>query len=232
MIVLRPAAARGQTRLSWLDSRHTFSFGDYYDPANESFRSLRVLNDDKIAAGGGFGAHPHRDFEIVSYVVAGALEHKDSLGTGSVVRPGDVQRMTAGTGIRHSEYNPSATEPTHLLQIWLTPERRGLTPGYEQKNFPAADRRSRWRLLASPDGRDGSVTIRQDADLWGTLLETGEAAAHELRPGRAAWLQVARGAVTLNGRPLAAGDGAAVTDERALAVAATEPAELLLFDLA
>src|SRR4051812_11487282 len=171
MIVLRPAAARGQTRLSWLDSRHTFSFGDYYDPAHESFRSLRVLNDDKIAPGAGFGTHPHRDFEIISYVVAGALEHKDSLGTGSVVRPGDVQRMTAGTGILHSEFNPSVAEPTHLLQIWLTPERRGMTPGYEQKAFPEAERRGRWRLLASPDGRDGSVTVRQDAELWGTLLE-------------------------------------------------------------
>ncbi len=232
MIVMRPAAARGQTRLSWLDSRHTVSFGDYYDPAHESYRSLRVLNDDRIAPGGGFGMHPHRDFEIVSYVVAGALEHKDSLGTGSVVRPGDVQRMTAGTGIRHSEFNPSATETTHLLQIWLTPERRGLTPGYEQKAFPAAERRGRWRLLASSDGRDSSVTIRQDADLWGTLLEPGEAVTHELRSGRAAWIQVARGAVTLNGRPFGAGDGAAVTDERALSVTATEPSELLLFELA
>lgn len=232
MIVVRPAAARGQTRLSWLDSRHTFSFGDYFDPANSGFRSLRVLNDDIIAAGGGFGTHPHRDFEIISYVVAGALEHKDSLGTGSVVRPGDVQRMTAGSGILHSEFNPSVDEPTHLLQIWLTPERRGLTPGYEQRSFPTADRRGRWRLLASPDGRDGSVHVRQDADLWGTLLEAGEVVAHELRAGRAAWLQVARGAATLNGQALVAGDGAAVTDETTLTLAATEPAEVLLFDLA
>lgn len=232
MIVLRPAAARGQTRFSWLDSRHTFSFGDYYDPENASFRSLRVLNDDMIAGGGGFGMHPHRDFEIISYVVAGALEHKDSLGTGSVVRPGDVQRMTAGTGIMHSEFNPSADEPTHLLQIWLTPQQRGLKPGYEQRSFPAAERRGRWRLLASLDGRDGSVTVRQDADLWGTVLEVGESVTHELRAGRAAWVQVARGSATLNGQPLAAGDGAAVTDEPSVILNATEGAEVLLFDLA
>jgi quercetin 2,3-dioxygenase len=232
VIAIRPAADRGTTRLDWLDSRHTFSFGDYYDPAHIQFRSLRVLNDDRVAAGAGFGMHPHRDMEIITYVLRGALEHKDSLGTGEVLRPGEVQRMTAGTGIRHSEFNPSATEPVHLLQIWLTPERRGLTPGYEQTAFPEAERRGRWRLVASHDGRDGSVTIHQDADVYATLLEPGESAGHALRPGRHAWVQVARGAVTLNGRPLREGDGAAVSDERSLTVAATAAAEVLLFDLA
>jgi quercetin 2,3-dioxygenase len=231
MITIRPAADRGQTKLDWLDSRHSFSFGDYYDPAHNQFRSLRVLNDDWVAPGTGFGMHPHRDFEIMTYVVSGALEHKDSLGTGAVVRPGEVQRMTAGTGVLHSEFNPSATEPVHLLQIWLTPERRGLKPGYEQKAFPESDRRGHWRLVASHDGRDGSVTIHQDADVCATLLEPGESATYSLSPGRHAWVQVARGAATLNGRPLVAGDGAAVSEEP-LKIVATESAELLLFDLA
>jgi redox-sensitive bicupin YhaK (pirin superfamily) len=232
MITVRPAAERGQTRLDWLDSRHSFSFGDYYDPAHNQFRSLRVLNDDRVAPGTGFGMHPHRDFEIVTYVVSGALEHKDSLGTGSVVRPGEVQRMSAGTGILHSEFNPSENEPVHLLQIWLTPERRGLTPGYEQKAFPEANRRGQWRLVASQSGRDGSMTIHQDAELFATILEAGETARQTLRPGRHGWLQVARGAVTLNGRALVAGDGAAISEESAVTVKATEAAELLLFDLA
>jgi redox-sensitive bicupin YhaK (pirin superfamily) len=232
MITIRPADERGLTKLDWLDSRHSFSFGDYYDPAHNQFRSLRVLNDDKVAPAAGFGMHPHRDFEILTYVVSGSLEHKDSLGTGSVVRPGEVQRMTAGTGVWHSEFNPSAAEPVHLLQIWLTPERRGLTPGYEQKAFPEADRRGRWRLVASHDGRDGSVKINQDADVFASLLEPGQSATHGVKKGRHAWVQVARGSVTLNGRPLAAGDGAAVSDEAALTVTAKEPAELLLFDLA
>jgi quercetin 2,3-dioxygenase len=232
MITLRPANERGQTALSWLDSRHSFSFGDYYDPDHMGFRSLRVINDDQVAPGAGFGMHPHRDMEIITYVVNGALEHRDSLGTGEVLRPGEVQRMTAGTGIRHSEFNPSATEPVHLLQIWLLPERTGLTPGYEQKAFPEAERRGRWRMVAARDGRDGAVTINQDADVYATRLEPGETARHDLRPGRHAWVQVARGSVTLNGRTLRAGDGAAVSNEAALAVAATEPAEVLLFDLA
>jgi redox-sensitive bicupin YhaK (pirin superfamily) len=231
MITIRPADERGRTALDWLDSRHSFSFGDYYDPAHMGFRSLRVINDDQIAPGAGFGAHPHRDMEIISYVVSGALEHRDSLGSGEVLRPGEVQRMTAGTGVLHSEFNPSPAEPTHLLQIWLLPERRGLTPGYEQKAYPDAERRGRWRLVASHDGRDGSVTVHQDAELYATLLEPGDKATHTLRPGRHAWVQVARGAVTVNGRPLRAGDGASVSDEAALAVAATEPAEVLLFDL-
>jgi quercetin 2,3-dioxygenase len=232
MIAIRPADARGATRLNWLDSRHTFSFGDYYDPAHESFRSLRVLNDDRIAPGGGFGMHPHRDFEIITYVASGAVEHRDSLGTGSVVRPGEVQRMSAGIGIRHSEFNPSATEPLHLLQIWLTPDRRGLTPSYAQKAFPAKERRGRWRLLAARDGRDGAVTIHQDADLFGALLEPGETVEHALAPGRHAWLQVVRGGIALNGKPMVAGDGAAVSAEKTLTVRASEASELLLFDLA
>jgi redox-sensitive bicupin YhaK (pirin superfamily) len=232
MITVRPAADRGTTRTDWLDSRHSFSFSDYYDPAHMGFRSLRVINDDRIAPAAGFGAHPHRDMEIITYVVSGALEHKDSLGTGEVLRPGEVQHMTAGTGIRHSEFNPSATEPGHFLQIWLMPDKRGRTPEYEQKAYPEAERRGRWRLVASPDGRGGSVTVHQDAELYVTLLEPGGTVTHDLRPGRHAWLQVARGSVTLNGRPLAEGDGAAVSDERTLTVAATAAAELLLFDLA
>ena len=206
MIAIRPAADRGRTKLDWLDSHHSFSFGDYFDPAHNQFRSLRVLNDDKVAPGGGFGMHPHRDFEILSFVVSGALEHKDTLGTGSVIRPGEVQRITAGTGVLHSEFNPSATDPVHFLQIWFTPERRGLTPGYEQKAFSESDRRGKWRLVASHDGRDGSVTVHQDADMFATVLEKGESATHIVRPERHVWVQFA-GAVTLNGRPLKAGDG-------------------------
>jgi redox-sensitive bicupin YhaK (pirin superfamily) len=232
MITVRPAADRGITKFGWLDSRHTFSFGDYYDPRHESFRSLRVLNDDRIAPGGGFGMHPHRDFEIVTYVVAGQVEHRDSLGSGGIIGPGEVQRMTAGTGILHSEFNPSKTEPLHLLQIWLTPARRGLTPSYEQKAFPATERTGRWRLLASTDGRDGSVTIHQDVALYGTLLGPGDELVHSLAPGRHAWLQVVRGAVTLNGKPLKAGDGAAISEEEKLVVHGDDESELLLFDLA
>lgn len=232
MITVRPAAERGITEFGWLDSRHTFSFGDYFDPQYESFRSLRVLNDDRIAAGGGFGMHPHRDFEIVTYVVSGRVEHRDSIGSGGIIGPGEVQRMSAGTGILHSEFNPSETEPLHLLQIWLTPARRGLTPSYEQKAFPSPERTGRWRLLASSDGRDGSVTIHQDVALYGTLLAPGDEIIHALAPGRHAWLQVARGAVTLNGKPLKAGDGAAVSDETNLIVRGVEESELLLFDLA
>ncbi len=232
MIALRPARDRGQTELDWLDSRHTFSFGDYYDPAHMGFRALRVINDDRVAPGRGFGTHPHRDMEIVTYVLAGALEHEDSLGTGSVIRPGDVQRMTAGTGILHSEYNPSPAEPVHLLQIWLLPERRGLAPGYEQKHFALEERRGRLRLVAAPDGRDGSVVIRQDAELYAAVLQDGERVRHRLRPGRYAWVQVATGDVTLNGRPLAAGDGAAVSGEEGLELTAPRAAEVLVFDLA
>src|SRR5262245_19070716 len=232
MIVRRPANERGRTRIGWLDSWHSFSFGDYYDPAHMEFRSLRVLNDDRIAAGQGFGMHPHRDMEIITYMVSGALEHKDSLGTGSVIRPGEVQRMSAGTGIRHSEINPSPTTPAHLLQIWLMPERDGLTPGYAQKAFPEADRRNRLWLVASRDGRECSVTIHQDAATYVTSLDAGKEVTHSLPRGRHAWLQVVRGAVTLNGEALKTGDGAAVSDESTLTVAATEATEVVLFDLA
>jgi redox-sensitive bicupin YhaK (pirin superfamily) len=232
MITIRPADERGATRLDWLDSRHSFSFGDYHDPRHESFRDLRVLNDDRIAPGAGFGMHPHRDFEIISYVAAGKLAHRDSLGNGSVIHPGEVQRMTAGTGIRHSEFNPSDSEPTHLLQVWIVPERRGLEPSYEQKAFPQPERLGRWRLLASRDGRDGSVTIHQDAAMYGTVLDAGHSIRHELRSGRHAWLQVVHGEFTLNDRPMKTGDGAAISDESTLVLSAGTPSEVLLFDLA
>jgi redox-sensitive bicupin YhaK (pirin superfamily) len=233
MITVRPGHDRGRTHLDWLDSRHTFSFGDYHDPNHVSFRSLRVLNEDWIAPGSGFGMHPHRDMEIVTVVLQGALRHRDSLGTGSTIRPGEVQRMTAGTGILHSELNPSATEPVHLLQIWMLPERRGLEPGYEQRRFGEDEAKGRLRLVASRDGRDGAVTVHQEVDLYLGRLETGERLAHRLKPGRHAWVQVARGALTLNRQTLLAGDGAAVSDESVLELRANEgPAEALLFDLA
>jgi redox-sensitive bicupin YhaK (pirin superfamily) len=231
VITTRPADRRGCTRLDWLDSRHTFSFGDYYDPGQMGFGPLRVVNDDRVAPGAGFPTHGHRDMEILTYVLDGALEHRDSLGTGSVIRRGDLQRMTAGTGIRHSEFNPSPSEPVHFLQIWLLPERAGLLPGYEQRNFPDGEKRNRLRLVAARDGRKGALTIHQDADVYAALLDAGQAVNHRLRDGRGAWVQVAAGAVTLNGRPLAAGDGAAVTGEPSVELAGTEPAEVLLFDL-
>jgi redox-sensitive bicupin YhaK (pirin superfamily) len=232
MLTVRPAAERGRTLLDWLDSRHTFSFGDYYDPRHTGFRALRVINDDRVTPGAGFGTHGHRDMEIVTYVLEGALEHRDSLGTGSVIRPGDGQRMSAGTGIRHSEFNHSRAEPVRFLQIWILPEWQGLPPGYEQKSFPAAEKRGRWRLIASREGREGSVTVHQDVDLYAALLEPGERVAHALAPSRHAWLQVAKGAVTVGGATaLSEGDGVSASDERALEVIAREPAELLLFDL-
>lgn len=232
MLTLRPARERGRTHIDWLDSWHTFSFGDYHDPKWRGFRSLRVINDDLVGPAGGFDTHPHRDMEIITYILSGALEHRDSLGTGSVIRPGDVQRMTAGTGILHSEFNPSQTKPVHLLQIWLFPDKKGLTPGYEQKSFATADKQGRLCLIASNDGRDGSVSMHQDADLFATTLAAGERVTHELKPGRNAWLQVATGGVTLNGTKLQAGDGAAVSDESRLEIIADPAAELLLFDLA
>ena len=240
MLTLRPAADRGATRTRWLDSRHTFSFAEYNDPAQMGFRALRVINDDRVAPAAGFPPHGHADMEIVTYVLDGALEHRDSLGTGSVIRPGDVQRMSAGTGVRHSEMNASPVDPVHFLQIWLYPERRGRAPGYEQKQFPAAEKRGRLRLCASRDGRDGSITIHQDVSLYAGLLGPGESATVTLAPGRSAWVQVAHGAVTLDGRRLGEGDGAAVTDERTLTLAGTGPSEgpdqmmseVLVFDLA
>jgi redox-sensitive bicupin YhaK (pirin superfamily) len=232
MIVRRPAHERGHSDLGWLDSRHTFSFADYYDPRFMGFRALRVINEDRVKPGYGFGTHPHRDMEIISYVLEGALAHKDSMGTGSVIRPGDVQRMSAGTGVLHSEMNPSTTEGVHFLQIWLMPNERGIAPSYEEKRFEAAEKRGRFRLLASPDARDGAVAIHQDVDLYAGVFAPGEGARFEMRPGRHAWLQVAQGAVTLNGETFGQGDGAAVSDETALDVKATADSEIILFDLA
>jgi redox-sensitive bicupin YhaK (pirin superfamily) len=239
MIAIRTSDARGHAQHGWLDTRHTFSFADYYDPAFMGFRDLRVINEDRVEARQGFGTHGHRDMEIISYVLEGALAHKDSLGTGSIVRPGEVQRMSAGTGILHSEFNPSKDEPLHFLQIWIVPARRGLTPSYEQKSFPYEEKRGRLRLVASPDGADGSLTIHQDARLHVAILGHGETVSHRLAPGRAAYVQVARGAARVNGGLLSAGDGAAVEGEAQVTVeGAGEPssptyeeAEVLLFDL-
>jgi quercetin 2,3-dioxygenase len=231
MIRLRRSAERGHADHGWLDTRHTFSFAGYYDPRYMGYRTLRVINDDRVAGGGGFPTHPHRDMEIVSYVVDGALEHRDSLGTGSVIRPGDVQRMTAGTGVKHSEFNPSPDDPMRLIQIWIVPEREGLAPSYEQKQFPLAERTGRLRLVASGDGRDGSLTIQQDADLYATILEPGQEVEHSIRPGRGAWIQVIRGRVDLGGKTLEEGDGAAVENESAIKLSGVEPAEVLVFDL-
>jgi redox-sensitive bicupin YhaK (pirin superfamily) len=236
MIRIRKAAERGHADHGWLNSYHSFSFADYYDPANMGFRSLRVINEDWVAPGRGFHTHGHKDMEIITYVLEGALEHKDSLGTGSVIRPGEVQRMSAGSGIQHSEFNPSPKEPLHLLQIWIQPEQKNLEPGYEQREFPAAERQRKLRLLASRDGRDGSLRIHQDADLYATVLGgPGQEVAHALPASRHAWLQVTRGSVTLNGETLAAGDGAAITSEPALKISANGSqghSEFLLFDLA
>jgi redox-sensitive bicupin YhaK (pirin superfamily) len=232
MIRLRPAEARGRADFGWLDSRHSFSFGEYYDPTQMGFRSLRVINEDRVAPGGGFEPHSHRDMEIISYVLEGALEHKDSLGNGAVIRPGEVQRMSAGTGITHSEYNPSAQEPVHFLQIWILPDRRGLAPGYEQRAYPASERRGRLRLVASRDGREGAVRLHQDAALYSTLLSESQEVEHELSAGRHAWLQVLRGGVTANGERMRAGDGAALSEEERVKIRAEEATELLLFDLA
>jgi len=232
MINVRHAAERGAANFGWLDSRHTFSFGDYYDPKRMGFGPLRVINEDRVSPGQGFGTHGHRDMEIISYVLEGALEHKDSIGTGSVIRPGDVQVMSAGTGIRHSEFNHSKEEPVHFLQIWVVPKRDGLAPRYEQKTFPDRDKRGRLRLVGSSDGRDGSVVIHQDVELFAALLNTGEHVKHALKTGRRGWLQVVRGAVAMNGGDLQAGDGAALEGEPALTVTAkVDGTEILVFDL-
>jgi redox-sensitive bicupin YhaK (pirin superfamily) len=231
MIKVRKSADRGQFNFGWLDTRHTFSFGEYYDPQHLGFSALRVINEDDVAAGAGFPTHPHQDMEIITYILDGELAHKDSTGTVATITPGEVQRMTAGTGIAHSEFNASKEYPVKLLQIWLLPEKKGLTPGYEQKYFADEDRRGKLRLVASRDAREGSITIHQDVDLYATLLAPGESVTHTLKPNRTAWVQVARGALTLNGDALTAGDGAAVTKETALTLAATEDAEVLLFDL-
>ncbi|MGI9415488.1 MAG: pirin family protein [Hyphomicrobiales bacterium] len=232
MISIRHAEQRGVANFGWLDSRHSFSFGHYYDPEHMGFGPLRVINEDKVLGGQGFDTHGHENMEIISYVLGGALEHKDSIGTGSVIRPGDVQRMTAGTGIRHSEFNHSETDPVHFLQIWILPERQDLEPGYEEKPFPQEERAGTLRLLAARDGSGGALTIHQDVDLFGALMADGQALTHVLRSGRKAWVQVARGTVTLNGEQLCPGDGAAVSDEAALELKATSDAEILVFDMA
>ena len=231
MVKIRKAKERGHFDHGWLDTYHTFSFADYWDPRHMGWGPLRVINEDRVAGGTGFPTHGHRDMEIITYVLEGALEHRDSLGTGSVIRPGEVQRMSAGTGVRHSEFNASKTEPVHLLQIWIEPARTGIAPGYEQKTFPEDERRGRLRLIAAADGRDGAVTINQDAAVYATTLARGERVEHVLAPQRLAWLQVARGALLLNGERLDQGDGAAVDHERRLEIEALEPAEALLFDL-
>jgi len=232
MINIRNSNDRGHADHGWLDSRFTFSFSDYYDPQRVQFRTLRVMNDDRIAGGGGFPTHPHRDMEIVTYVLEGALAHKDSMGNGSVIKPGDVQYMSAGTGVAHSEFNASDSETAHLYQIWMFPDRQGYKPAYDQKHFTDADKRGKLRLVVSPDGRDGSVQIRQDNELYATVLAPGESVEHTLKPDRHAYVQVARGSVTLNGEPLEAGDGAAISAEKSLRLAGVNDAEVLLFDLA
>jgi len=231
MITVRPGSERGHFDHGWLDTYHTFSFASYHDPRHMGFRSLRVINEDRVQPAEGFGTHAHRDMEILTWVLEGALEHKDSMGNGSVIRPGDIQRMSAGTGVTHSEFNPSRKELVHLLQIWLLPSQRGLTPGYEEKRFEPESRRGVLRLIAARDGRDGAVAIHQDADLWTALLEPTEAVRHPLAAGRHAWLHVARGKVTANGTKLEAGDGAAFSSEASVEVKATDRAEVLLFDL-
>ena len=231
MIAIRPARERGHFDHGWLDTFHSFSFSDYWDERFMGWGPLRVINEDRVQPGRGFPTHGHRDMEIITYVLAGALEHRDSLGTGSVIRPGDVQRMSAGTGVRHSEYNPSPTEPLHLLQIWIEPRSLGIPPGYEQKTFAEKDKRGRLCLVAAPGGADGAVTIHQDARVYVTLFDRGTELRHALGPGRRAWVQVAHGTIGLNGSALVAGDGAAVSDESSLALAGGEGSEALLFDL-
>jgi quercetin 2,3-dioxygenase len=232
LTTLRRAEERGRANFGWLDSRHSFSFGHYYDAEHMGFGPLRVINDDRVAPGGGFPTHPHADMEIISYVLEGGMEHKDNLGTGSVIRPGDVQRMSAGSGVRHSEYNASRTEPVHFLQIWILPERKGIAPGYEQKSFTAEEKRGKLRLVGSRDGRDGSVTIHQDVDLYATLLRDGETVTHTLKDGRVGWVQVAAGTASLNGDQLHPGDGVAVSEAGELKLVGTsDDAEVLLFDM-
>jgi redox-sensitive bicupin YhaK (pirin superfamily) len=232
MIRIRKAADRGHFDHGWLDTYHTFSFADYYDPAHMGFRSLRVMNDDRVQPGQGFGMHGHRDMEIVTYVLDGALAHKDSMGNGSTIKAGQLQRMTAGTGVRHSEFNPSPSEEVHLYQIWLLPDTMGLRPGYEELALNAAEKSGRFRLVASPDGAEGSLTIHQDARLYLATLSPGQSVAQDIEPGRGGWLQVLRGDINLAGKTLSAGDGAAVTDESAISVQAVTASEVLLFNLA
>lgn len=231
MIRIRKANERGHFNFGWLDTYHTFSFGDYYDPSFMGFSSLRVINEDFVHAGRGFPTHSHRDMEIITYILEGALQHKDSMGTGSVIRPGDVQRMTAGTGVSHSESNPSTKDSVHLLQIWIMPNERGLKPSYEQKVFSEEQKQGKLCLIASETGRDGSVKIHQDANVYAAILDEGQTVSHQLSPGRHAWLQVARGAIRINGDTLNQGDGAAVSDLSKIDVLGSQRSEILLFDL-
>jgi redox-sensitive bicupin YhaK (pirin superfamily) len=231
MIYFRKSSERGHFNHGWLNTYHTFSFDQYHDPRFMGFRSLRVINEDFVAAGRGFPTHAHRDMEIITYILEGALEHRDSMGNGSIIRPGDVQRMSAGTGVRHSEANPSATESVHLLQIWIVPTEQGIAPGYEQTSFTEDERRGRLKLVGSRDGREGSVTIHQNASLYASLLGESQSVEHELAEGRSAWVQVARGAVEINDQLLEQGDGAAVSEEGRLTIVGRDDAEILLFDL-
>jgi redox-sensitive bicupin YhaK (pirin superfamily) len=232
MITIRPAGERGVANHGWLDSRHTFSFGHYYDPSHMGLGPLRVINEDRVRPGAGFDTHGHRDMEIISYVLEGALEHKDSIGTGSVIRPGEVQIISAGTGIRHSEFNHSKSEPVHFHQIWVLPDQQGLAPRYDQKAFPPSEKRGRLRLVGSPDGRDGSILIHQDVKLYDALLANGDVVSHDLKAGRKSWVQVIRGAVEVNGKAAAAGDGVTLQDEAGLTITArADGSEVLVFDL-
>jgi redox-sensitive bicupin YhaK (pirin superfamily) len=232
MLTLRKNTDRGHANHGWLDTWHTFSFAGYHDPQHMGFSDLRVINDDRVQPGQGFGTHGHRDMEIITYVLDGALEHKDSMGNGSVIRPGNVQRMSAGTGVRHSEFNASKTDPVHLLQIWIEPNVTGVAPGYEEKIFTDAEKRGHLRLIASPDGRDGSVTIHQDARVYAALLNGTDSTTHALAAGRKAYVHVARGSVTVNGQLLSGGDGARITQESNIVIRDADNAEVLLFDLA
>lgn len=231
MIQIRKSSERGYADHGWLRSYHTFSFADYHDPRWMGFRTLRVINEDWIAAGQGFGTHPHRDMEIITYLVEGSLAHKDSLGNGSVIQPGEIQRMSAGTGVQHSEYNPSPDDPTHLLQIWILTEQTDLPPSYEQKRFPNGGKEDRWQLIASRDGREGSLTIHQDTHCSVARLRTGKTLTYPLALGRYAWIQMIAGSVSANGHTLTAGDGMALTDEPTAELRGIEAAELLLFDM-
>jgi len=231
MLKLRRAEDRGHANHGWLDTHYTFSFADYYDPRSMGFGALRVINDDTVGPGGGFPPHSHRDMEIITYVLEGAVQHKDSMGNGSIIKPGEVQRMSAGTGVTHSEYNASKTEPLHLLQIWILPSRAGLPSGYEQKYFGDAEKRGRLRLVASPDGADGSVRIQQNARMFASLLEGGQSVSHEFEKGRLGWLHVARGSAEVNGTSLKAGDGVGISDLTKLTIGSKDRGEILLFDL-
>ena len=231
MLTVRKAEARGHANHGWLDTWHTFSFADYYDPREMGYGALRVINDDKVEPGQGFGTHGHRDMEIITYVLEGALEHKDSIGNGSIIRPGNVQRMSAGTGVKHSEFNPSREELVHLLQIWIEPSVAGVEPSYEEKEFGVQDKKGTLRLIASPDGRDGSVTIHQDAFVYAGIFDAGDSVRQPLKPGRRAYIHVARGTVTVNGQELKSGDGARITGAAEVTLSDGSGGEVLLFDL-